>query len=365
MKHRQATHTRANPIAATVLLRTGHHFGSCGVSSVQEGLVTMSTTTPMRRSRAATVALLFGFTLSGCVVSKARYDELNAQHQAELTAHAEAQRRVAAIAEELRQTQAQLDQANGELQRERQSLEVTAKQLQTRAEELADIEHQYTVTQKEHEEANARVTQLREELARVATHLGSFAEERDELAGQRDQLATELAGLSSRLGDLEARIIGSKVRSLLVRDLSLALHREMTDQLVRLGVTSDAVVLTTRPDSLFARKSAQLTASGKRLLAHVGKTLKERTEVLQLEELSASPSGQDARMRAIAGALSSAGVPLERIVYETATAPEAPSPGGASTEQRLRIWIRPATPAKASAAAQTEVATGQDAADPS
>lgn len=327
----------------------------------------MPTTIQMRSlTRAASTALVLSFTLSGCVVSKARYDELYAQHQAELTASTELQRRLAALSEELRQTQTRFEQANAELQRERQTLTQTEEKLQSRAAELADVEYQYSITQREHEEANARVTQLREELARVAEHLGSFAEQRDEVAGERDRLAGDLEALSARLGELESRIIGSKVRSLLVRDISLALHRQMSDQLVRLGVTSDAVVLTTRPDSLFVGKSNKLTVSGKRLLAHVGRALSERTEVLQLEELSAAQSsGREQRMRAVVGELSAAGIGSERIIIEAAPDAQETQSDKAS-EQRLRIWVRPATPAKASAVAgEPTPVTSRAAVDPS
>ncbi len=296
---------------------------------------------------------LVASAVSGCVVSKARYDEVRSQHQVEAEARADAQRQLATLQDQHKDALARLGMVESQLQASEAKLQDSRQDLDARAQALAEVEHEHEVTQRKHEDAEARVDQLREELARVATHLGTFAEERNRIAGERDQLSEQIDALSVRMAELEAKVIGSKVRSLLVRDISVALHAPLSKQVVRLGVTSDAVVLTTRADSLFVANKTSLTASGKKLITEIGEILQGRSEALELEELPAgrNSSGRVERLGAVAKQLAAAGVAAERVVFDARSAErdKAPSQTSDATERHLRIWIRNAdkTPARA------------------
>ncbi len=300
--------------------------------------------------RWATVGLVVS-TVSGCVVSKASYDELRSQHQAEAEARADAQRQRAALEEQYKEALAKLSQLESQLAESESTLRESRDNLDSRGQALAEIEHEHAVTQRRYEEAETRVDQLREELTRVASHLGTFAEERNRIAGERDELSDQIDALSVRMAELEAKVIGSKVRSLLVRDVSVALHDSLAKQVVRLGVTSDAVVLTTRADAVFESKHPKLSASGKKLISTLGSVLQARSEVVELEELDdAAGSGRVERLQAVAKHFGSVGVVGDRVRFVAAPSDGRPTKTeSAPSERRLRIWIRTSDEAPATA----------------
>jgi flagellar motor protein MotB len=320
--------------------------------------------------------------LSSCVVSQGRYDTLAQQHQAEARARGEAVRKVALLENQLDELQATLEKTEA---RAADELDRSRSDLEQRTETLAEVEYQHSLTQREREEASAQVTQLREELARVAAHLGAFAEARDELTKERDVLSKQIGEASDRLESLEAEMHRTKIRSILVRDVSLLLHRPLQDQTVKLGVTSDAVVLTTRTDALFAAKSTKLSAKGRRLVAQIGKALKARDEQIELQDLivEGEPAERKTRLRAVADLLTEEGVAAERIALGRSSPVEQgePKPGSKSTEEakgdstpsqqaappaaesRVRLWIRPSGP-QTSATRSGQAARASASAEP-
>src|SRR5690606_11820272 len=123
----------------------------------------------------------------------------------------------------------------------------------------------------EHKETSAMVEQLRDELARIATHMAELSQQRDTLNHEKEQLAEQLERDSSKLKTLEAQAKSARQRALVVRDLSLALQEPLKKESVRLDLREDRILVWTRSSTIFSRDSSKLSSDGKSFLTNMGK----------------------------------------------------------------------------------------------
>jgi septal ring factor EnvC (AmiA/AmiB activator) len=285
----------------------------------------------------------------GACVPKSQYEQLQSSYDAEAQARADSQRNLAALNDRYAALEAELKQVQAERETSQRELDSTMSRLNDSADKLAELQLEQSNTAREREEASERVEQLRDELSRIATHLATFAEARDQLSKERDDLKQRVEQLQDKASQLEAKALEVRHRFLLVRDLSVALHQPLDDKSLRLGVTTDAVALTTRTATLFAKRSTKLTPAGKRIVVAVAKVLKERNETLEIEELPAAgdPKVRLARLTSVAEVLAASGVKLERIAFDPPS--ERGEPSKDDGEQQIRLWIRDPAPTAMSA----------------
>ncbi len=284
---------------------------------------------------------LVGTCASGCVVSKAKYDEavLRADDQAQQAADlkrqlADLQQRADATTSELEQLRAAWQQSQGEL-------EQTQVDVNTKDANLAELSYEHEQKVREHKETSAMVEQLRDELARIASHMAELSEQRDTLNEEKDKLAAQLE-------TLDAQAKSARQRALVVRDLSLALQEPLKKESVRLDLREDRILVWTRSSTLFSKDGSKLTSDGKSFLANMGKALSASESVVAVEERGPIEKAgvRASRMRVIGEQFTKAGLSLGRVTLEIPKGGEAQSDDSKGKSPQIIFTVKNASNAE-------------------
>jgi hypothetical protein len=184
-------------------------------------------------------------------------------------------------------------------------------QVRLAEQKLAELELDVNVAAQEREEAVRLVEQLRGELGRVAGHLRAFSD-------QRDALQSALDAAEGRLHQLAEMEREAAQRSMLVRDLALALHRPVATGEVELAVVEGRPVLRVPTARVFPETSAEVVdPDGDALLAAVAQVASSHPGVsIHLTELGVvpGPEASAARLGEVSSRLVDHGVARSQIL---------------------------------------------------
>lgn len=253
---------------------------------------------PIRPPRASLVLFAL-LSAPGCVVSRAHYDEAVAR------------------AEQSRAERVAADKRYADAQRAaKQHYEERIAELE---QQIAELGYQQNVRQKELEDEERMVTQLRGELERVANHLREYSERNQQLS----QALTEVEQRGLELARAQAE---AQDQSLLLRELGTALTDDVRAGVVELEVTDSGPVVRLSPVRAFTRAHA-LRNGGKRALTDLARIVaasNRRRVELRWEGTPHSDVERKARMEQVAQALASAGVDNKVVQILPQPAPAAP-----------------------------------------
>jgi hypothetical protein len=232
--------------------------------------------------------------LTGCFVPESKYDQAVHTLRAEQSAHRE-------TAERLYQMEQKLAYANGILEKEHAKLSA---QETTLAQSELDVQ----VAATEREDASRMVDQLRGELARVGDHMRAFSE-------QKSNLETALVAAESRAAQLEQLERDFAIKSLLVRDLTFALHDDVGTGDAAISVIEGDVHVRLDAAKLFDGISLrpEQARALQRIAAAVGPVGRTRVAVTEHPAEGYQPEDALVRLQGVADVLSESGIPFERV----------------------------------------------------
>ncbi len=157
-------------------------------------------------------------------------------------------------------------------------------------------EYELAVVEKERDNANELLEQLRADLDRTADHLRTFST-------QKKELAIAVTQLEARLAETERMEAENKERAQVLRDLAVELSDAVRSAAVDLTVIGGTPVLRL----LTGVTDGQLDAASSAALAKTAKIMSTRPRVFEIR------SKDDAVAEAVAAALRAAGVDESRI----------------------------------------------------
>ncbi len=278
----------------------------------------------MRASIIASFVVLAASGLGGCLAPTARVEEAQSALRVEQRAHRQ-------TAEKVYDLTKRLDNAERELA-------AKSKAVQKDGDAVAQANFDYDVALKQRDEAEAVVKQLRGELARVGSHLKAFA-------GERERLAQELKAKEQEAHQLAQVEQASQAQVLLMRDLTLEFHGEITKGNVKLTSERGVAVLQF-PTSEMYTEDGVLSATGSQRLTRVATRARGGSAVSF--KLEISERGSDAaadstllRLSQVAEALAGVGVDSESITVSVDGDEEATKKPGAKAPRLLVIGISP------------------------
>ena len=259
----------------------------------------------------------------GCLVPEARYKQSVAALHAEMDAH--------------RRTLARLYEIETKLVELERSL-AEREQLLARGEQrLAQAELDVEVMSKRREAADDVVDQLRNDLARVADHLQTFALQKAEL----DEALDAAEARAERLAAAEREAANAAP---VMRDLTLAFHESMTAGEIEVVLQEGRPVIAVPRARLIAPEGTALHAEAFKTLDGIVKVASRHPESrLRITDRGAAGESQNQaaiRLKRVADGLVGRGMPPERVAIEvppsgpgeSAVAPAgsaAPAPGAA------------------------------------
>jgi predicted nucleic acid-binding Zn-ribbon protein len=297
----------------------------------------------MRSIRSGLIQSLAGFLCASalsCVVPQAQYDTLSTQYSAEQKRTGQLQAQMGELNQRLTEAQKTVTLLETRLREQEQELLGKQQALDARLATLAEAEYQSGVTQSEREAAEALVQQLRTELGRVAGHLATLSQAKEQLATERDQMALELTQLKERVTVLQAESLQALARAELVRDLAAQLGEPLQKKHLQLAVEPSGVWIKLPAAALFEGSTGALSRQGKQVLGQVAVPLRARSTRVQISEWAPARSKADRKVhiRQVAGALHGAGVELEQLTMQDIGSDTPSAKSSAAPEMRLKVW---------------------------
>lgn len=270
----------------------------------------------MRPLLIASSVVLGASCLSGCLVPNARVEEAQSALRVEQRAH--------------RQTAEKVYDLTKRLDRAEHDLADKQKKVQKEGAAVAQASFDYDVALKQRDEAEAMVEQLRGELARVGNHLKAFA-------GERERLAQELAQKESEAHQLAQVERASQAQVLLMRDLTLEFHAEITKGNVRLISERGVAVLQFPAGEMYA-EDGTLSPGGSQRLTRLAKRTKGSNGVsfkLEIAERGSDAASDSTllRLSQVAELLAGVGVDSESITVSV----DAEDEGAKTKAPRLLV----------------------------
>jgi len=245
---------------------------------------------------------------AGCMVSKARYDELETAFHVESEAH--------------RQTQARLYEIEQKLANLWAVLAEREQRLAQQENQLAESELNGVKSAQERDAAGDVVEQLRNDLARVGDHLKIFAEQKAELEEALDSAEQRAKGIAAA----ERNAARS---ALVLRDLTRELKQQLGSGDAELDIDQGRPLVTVRSDKL-ARETGPneegtLAALARVLKVHPGSRL------IVSERGQGAPEQSALRVKRLVEALRAQGLEPARVESGLSVEQKA-----ASSEQAAR-----------------------------
>ncbi|MCA9626434.1 MAG: hypothetical protein KC766_02155, partial [Myxococcales bacterium] len=272
----------------------------------------------------ASFVLIAASSLSGCLAPTARVEEARSALRVEQRAHRETAGKVYELTK-------RLDKAERELAER-------GKKVEKEGDAVAQATFDYDVALKQRDEAEAMVEQLRGELARVGNHLKAYAGERERLAQELEQKQLE----AHKLAQVEQ---ASQAQVLLMRDLTLEFHQEITKGNVKL-TSERGVALLQFPASETYAEDGSLSATGRQRLTRIAKRTRGADGVsfkLEIAERGSDAAADSTllRLSQVAEALAGVGVDSESITVSVDGEDEAGKKPAAKTQRLLVVGISP------------------------
>lgn len=306
----------------------------------------------MRIAKPSLVLILTGALCGACVVPQAQYDELSQQHALEKQKSTRLSQQLEDLGKQLAETRASLEKTEVRLSGSEQELVKKQASLENNSQSLAEVEYEKSVKETEKQAAEGMVTQLREELTRIAGHIATLSAAKDQLRDERDKLLTEVSSLTARVKVLEAETAAARWRTELVRDLTLKLAEPMRAATLTLTPQPNHIELRMPASAVFDAKSGAISADGRTLLGRIGKALAASAVQVQVSELAAQKtvSEREAHIRQVAGELHAAGTALEQLNMRDDPS-RSSSAASKKPESEIVLRLTQAKPAVAGAAA--------------
>ncbi len=273
---------------------------------------------------------------AGCMVSKARYDELDAAMHVERDAH--------------RQTQARLYEIEQKLANLWAVLAEREQRLGQQENQLAESELNGVKAAQERDAAGDVVEQLRNDLARVGDHLKIFAEQKAELEEALDSAEQRAKGIAAA----ERNAARS---ALVLRDLSRELKQPLGTGDAELDIDQGRPLVTARSDKLALEtgpnEEGTLGALARVLKVHPG------SRVLVSERGQGVPAQSALRVKRVVEALRAQGLEPARVESELSVDQKAESSEQAAREaeaelERAVAATEPSPPATADPAPSSQ-----------
>lgn len=263
------------------------------------------------------VSFLVALQLSGCVL-QARHADVQKQ-LAEATEARDAERRKGA---DLELQVAELEQTLTEL---RVRVAASDAALEGERETLAEVRFESDVVEREREEAKRMSDQLLIELERVASHLKTFADD-------KEALARELESARDRLAVLALDERASQARFQTARQLTLALAEPLEKETLRLTLVDGNIALQFPTKAAFAGEGGELSESGRDVLAKAASVLEPLDLSVSVEQPEGAQSRAE-RARSVSDALVAFGFPSERVIAEEGAAKEETATTDPATDE--------------------------------
>jgi predicted nucleic acid-binding Zn-ribbon protein len=294
----------------------------------------------MSNIRSPFILALAGALASACFVPQAHYDDLSQQHAAEKQKSARLTQQLDDLGKQLSQTRSTLEKLEQRLNGSEEELAKKQASLESNTQVLAEVEHQSSVKETEKQAAERMVTQLREELTRIASHIATLSASKDQFRDERDKLQAEASALQARVKSLENESLGARQRAELMRDLAVALAEPLRSKRLQLAEQGGTINLRFLSSAVFDAKTAAVSAEGRKLLVEVSKALQPASLQVQISELAPerSVAEREGHIRQVAGELRAAGIALEQLsMRDDASRPVAPAGKKAPNEIVLRL----------------------------
>lgn len=247
---------------------------------------------------------LVGFSVVGCVVPAARYEEARSAIRVEQEAH--------------RRTQERLTEVSRDMERLHASLSLRERKLEQLETELAEQRLSADVAGTERKFATEMVEQLRGELGRTGEHLREFA-------GERAKLSLALDAAEARARRLSACEASQADNAAIVRDLAVALHEPIAQGEVEVSVLEGRPVVRINSSELVGETAGEI---GQKVITAIAAiTARHAESRVAIRETGNVPAAEAAkRLRSVSDALTKSGLGAARLELSPAATPTAATP---------------------------------------